>query len=226
MSNSDWKPETHPDWYRDVKDMKYLILGSFPPPEIRRDGKPGWDYPFYYPNSTNRFWKILARILDPNKPLKSAKKLTENEKLEAVEERYKIMCSLKVGVQNMGLEIERRNNSARDSDIDIKKFQNIRSIIESHKGLEKILLSGSSDPSSTAKSFLRYLKEEWKDKFKDISYKDVKAKDIEVNYDFDIFVFNRPKPIKCIVVYSTSTAARKVKEETLLKQFKKHLVYD
>jgi len=223
MSNIDWKLETHPDWYRDVPKMKYLILGSFPPPEKRGD-KSGWDYPFYYPNSTNHFWEILAEILDPNKPLKPAKNLTKKEKLEAVEERHKIMCSLKVGVENMGLKIERRNNSAKDTDIRIKKFQKIRSIIEEHEELEKILLVGYSASNSTAKSFLRYLKEEWKDKFNDISYKDVKVKDIKVNKDFDIYVFNRPKPIKCVVLYSTSTSARKVTKDILLKQFKKHLI--
>jgi len=211
MSNI--KPETHPNWYRDVPKMKCLVLGSYPPHEKRRH------YPFYYPNSQNRFWEILADIA--NKQLKPAKNLTEEKKLEAVEERYKIMCSLKVGVQNMGLKIERRNNSARDTDIRIEEFQDIRSIIEEHKELEKILLVGYSAPNSTAKAFLRYLKE-WKDEFNDISYKDVKIKDIEVNKKFFIEAFGRK--IECVVLYSTSTAARKVTKKILLEQFKRHLV--
>jgi G:T/U-mismatch repair DNA glycosylase len=205
MSNPDWKHETHPDWYRDVPKMKYLILGSFPPHESRRD------YPFYYPNSSNRFWDILAKIA--KKKLAYVKKLTEKEKLKAVEERYEIMRLLKVGVQNIGLEIKRKNNSADDKDIEIEKFQDILSIIKKHNELEKILLSGYSAPNSTAKSFLKYLDS------KNIPY-NVKAKDIKANKEFSITIFSRK--IKCVILNSTSRRAVGITEDELVKQFKRH----
>ena len=69
MSNLDWKLEKHPDWYRDGHKMKYLILGSFPPPKERDDKLKWleWDYEFYYPYSKNHFWKILAEIAEEKK---------------------------------------------------------------------------------------------------------------------------------------------------------------
>jgi len=216
-----WKSEKHPpNWYRDVPEMKYLILGSFPPPEIGRDGKKGWDYLFYYPNSKNRFWEILADIAEEKK-LRPAKKLEHNKDKKAVEERYKIMCLLKVGVQNMGLEIKRRNKSAKDTDIRIEEFQDIRSIIKDHNELKKILLVGYSASNSTAKSFLRYLKK-CKNELHNVN--EVKAKDIEVNKKFFIEAFGRK--IECVVLNSTSTAAEQagITKDILLKQFNEHLV--
>jgi G:T/U-mismatch repair DNA glycosylase len=200
----DWKPETHPNWYKDVPKMKCLILGSFPPHELKRH------YPFYYPNSTNRFWNILAKIA--KKELTYSKKLTEKEKLKAVEERYEIMRLLNIGVQNIGLEIKRKNNSADDNNIQIEKFQDILSIVKKHHELEKILLPGYSAPNSTTKAFLKYLKS------KNIPYK---VKEIKPNAEFFINIFNRK--IKCVILNSTSRRAGRVTEDELLKQFKKHL---
>lgn len=206
MKNSTWKSETHPEWYKDVPKMKFLILGSFPPHESK------WHYPFYYPNSTNRFWGILAKIA--KKELAYIKNLNNEDKLKAVEERYKIMCLLKVGVQNIGLKIKRKCNSAKDTDIEIKEFQDIFSIIEKHKELEKILLPGYSAPNSTAKAFLKYLK------CKGIGIPH-KVKDIKPGMEFFINVFDRK--IKCIVLNSTSRAAMGIKDDKLLEQFKKHI---
>jgi G:T/U-mismatch repair DNA glycosylase len=204
MPTSTWKHETHPNWYRDVPKMKCLILGSYPPHEKRRH------YPFYYPNSTNRFWNILAKIA--KKELVYTKKLTEKEQLKAVEERYEIMRLLNVGIQNVGLEIKRKDDSADDNKITIEKFQDILSIIKKHNELEKILLVGYSAPNSTAKAFLKYLNSN------DISYK---IEGIKVNAEFSINVFNRK--IKCVILNSTSRRAGSVTEDDLLKQFKSHL---
>jgi G:T/U-mismatch repair DNA glycosylase len=151
------------------------------------------------------FWSILAKIAKEN--------LVHNKGEKAVEERYEIMRLLNVGVQNIGLEIERKDDSADDSKIRIEKFQDILSIIKKHKELEKILLPGYSAPNSTARAFLKYLKS------KNIPYE---IKDIKANVEFFINVFDRK--IKCVVLNSTSRAAAGIKEEELLRQFKKHLV--
>jgi G:T/U-mismatch repair DNA glycosylase len=192
----------------DVPKMKCLILGSFPPPES------DWDYPFYYPYSTNRFWNILAKIA--NRELAYTKDLTEKKKLKAVKERYEIMRHLNIGVQNMGLKIKRKGDSAKDKDIEIEEFQDILSIIEKHNELEKILLPGFSAPSSTARVFLKYLK------CKKIRHEYIRYKDVKPGAKFFIKAANRK--IECFVFNSTSTSAgAKVTEEELLNQFKKHL---
>jgi len=207
MPNPDlWKKEIHPTWYRDVTPMKYLILGSFPPHESKRH------YPFYYPNSMNRFWKILSDI--SGKPLQYTKKSVLNTKEaqnNAVEERFQIMNHLNAGVQNVGKIIKRKGNSSLDTDIKIEEFQDILSIIKSHNELKRILLSGYSALSSTARIFLNYLDSE------KISYKIGK---ITPEEKFFIDVCDRK--VECIILNSTSTASR-IEYGELLKQFKKYL---
>ena len=202
-----WKKEIHPEWYRDVTPMKHLILGSFPPHKSK------WHYPFYYPNSMNRFWKILSDI--SGKPLQYTRKgllNTKDARDNAVEERFEMMKCLNAGVQNMGKIIRRKGNSSLDTDIKIEKFQDIISIIKSHGELKRILLSGYSAPNSTAKTFLNYLALE------NIPHK---IGNIHPEEKFFINVYDRK--IECVILNSTSTAAR-IEYGELLGQFRKYLV--
>jgi G:T/U-mismatch repair DNA glycosylase len=195
-----WNKEKHPDWYRDISLMRYLILGSFPPHPSK------WAYPFFYPNRRNRFWKILADLAGES--LQSSK---DNNAL-AVDERYRIMKKLEVGVQNLGLEIERKGKSALDTHIKIINFQDIISIIETHPELERILLPGFSAENSTAKSFIRYLQ---KNGIKTSKIDQVKP-DTLFKMEF------KGRLIECVVLNSTSPASR-VKYDFLLEQFRRNL---
>lgn len=198
--HTDWTKEEHPDWYKDVSPMRYLILGSFPPHPTKHQ------YPFYYPNGRNRFWKVLAELAGYSLqwPKIDAEK--------AVQERYEIMKKLKAGVQNLGLEIERKGKSALDTHIRIAKFQNILSIIETHPDLKRILLPGYSAINSTARSFIRYIRQ---------NEIEVSAIDkIKPETLFKIH-FNE-REIDCVVLNSTSTAS-KIKYDFLLEQFRRNL---
>lgn len=201
--DTEWNIEEHPDWYRDVSPMRYLILGSFPPHPGKRE------YPFYYPNGRNRFWKILADLAE--QPLQ----WTKTDKVKAVEERYAIMKKLAIGVQNLGLIIERKGKSALDTNIRIKKRQDIISIIDQHPELKKILLPGHAAPNSTAKTFVKYIQE---NKIKTSPI--VPVNQIKLETSFKLYFKDRV--IDCIVLNSTSTALR-IKYDLLLEQFKKHL---
>ena len=112
--NADWNKEEHPNWYKDVPTMRSLILGSFPPHHSK------CAYPFFYPTLRNRFWKILADLAG-----ESLKWTKTDNKSKAVQERFEIMKKLKIGVQNLGLEIERKGKSALDTNIKITKYQDI-----------------------------------------------------------------------------------------------------
>ena len=198
--NVDWIKEEHPNWYIDVSPMRCLILGSFPPHPSKRI------YPFFYPTARNRFWKILADLA--GEPLQ----WTKTDETKAVQERYEIMKKLKVGVQNLGLEIERKGKSALDTDIRITKYQDIISIIETHPELRRILLLGYSASNSTAKSFFKYIEQ-----------KRIQASvvdQVKAGTSFNIQVKGRT--IKCVVLNSTSTAS-KVKYDLLLDQFRKNV---
>jgi G:T/U-mismatch repair DNA glycosylase len=194
--------EIHPDWYYDIPVMKTLILGSYPPHEDKRD------YCFYYPNTKNRFWKILSQI--SGCPLNIYPRFAK----EAVEERHVIMKKLCAGVQNMGLEINRKGKSARDTDIEITKFQDIIHIIKKHKELKRILLPGYSATNSTFHSFIRYLHENR------IPVPHIgKPRAVETVFKISI----NERILECHVLNSTSTAAR-IKFDNVLNQFKNSLL--
>ena len=198
--NTDWKKEKHPNWYKDVSPMRCLILGSFPPHPAK------WEYPFFYPNGRNRFWKILADLAD------ESLKWTKTDKERAVQERYEIMEKLEIGVQNLGLEIERKGKSALDTHIRITKYQDIVSIIKNHPELTTILLPGYSAIHSTARSFMNYIKQQGIE---------VSAIDqIKPETVFTIKIMGRS--IDCIILNSTSTASR-IKYDFLLEQFRRNL---
>lgn len=200
MKSENINKEVHPNWYTDIDQMKYLILGSYPPHKSR------WTYPFYYPNSQNRFWKILSDLSGV------ALKYTKTDKKKAVEERVEIMKSLKTGVQNLGLKIERIGKSANDTDISIVEFQDIQSIIKQHPELEMILLPGYSAESSTARAFISYINK--------ITALTVNIKDLKPHYHFEVDFSGRK--INCIVLNSTSTAAR-ISYSEVLEQFKSYI---
>jgi len=181
--------------------MRSLILGSFPPHHSKRD------YEFFYPNRRNRFWKLLADLAQI--PLLS----TKDEKTRAVEERYEIMKKLEIGVQNLGLEINRKGKSALDTHIEITKYQDIVSIVEAHPELKKILLPGFSAPHSTARSFLTYIQQN--------KIKASPINQIKLETRFTIHIQGRS--IDCVVLNSTSTASR-VKYDFLLEQFRRHIL--
>jgi G:T/U-mismatch repair DNA glycosylase len=196
------RSEDHPHWYYPVQGMRALILGTFPPHKRK------WHYEFYYPNSQNRFWKVMAEIANT--------KLSQNKGPEAVEERKRLMTQLKVGVQNIGKSIERDGVSSADNDIEIIEFQDICGIINDNDSLHAILLTGYSGKTSTYSSFVKYLAE------KRIPHSPLPEK-IGAGYEFTAYF---KKPITCIIGNSTSGAAARVSGEHLLKQFRSAIIRD
>ena len=182
LMNTDLNKEEHPNWYKDVSPMRCLILGSFPPHPTK------WEYPFFYPNGRNRFWKILADLADESLIW------TKTDKIKAVQERYEIMQKLEIRVQNLGFQIERKGKSALDTNIKINKYHNIISIIETHPELKKILLPGYSAINSTARSFIRYIQQEG-----------IEASAIDQVKPETLFkIYFKDRAIDCVVLNSTS----------------------
>ncbi len=122
------------------------------------------------------------------------------------------MKKLEIGVQNLGLKIERKGKSALDTHIRINKYQDITSIIEAHPELTRILLPGYSAINSTARSFINYIKE-----------KGIEASAIDQVKPETLFRIQfKGRSIECVILNSTSTASR-VKYDFLLEQFRRNL---
>ena len=195
---TEFKEEHHPNWYHDIPLMNVLILGSFPPHENKRD------FPFYYPNKQNNFWKILSAIS------KTPLQFTSGQ--GAVDERKLIMEKLKAGVENMGRIIERKGTSAKDTDIRITKFHDISSILRKHKELSRIILAGFSAKDSTYQSFLKYLS---------LKGLQVILPDTVTPGTIFHFVFEK-RTIECVICNSTSTATR-IALSALTEQYAKFI---
>lgn len=193
--------EHHLDWYYPIENMRTLILGTFPP------HKDKWDYPFYYPNKANNFWKVLANIAGTT--------LNYHSGEAAVLERKALMQNLRVGVQNLGLVVERRGKGALDKDISILEYQDLIGIITTSESLNKIFLPGYSDKTSTYKSFVDYLKKNG------INYS--LPEKIKAGFEFSI---DLNRPITCVIGNSTSGTAQLggVTFDMLVQQFRKAIV--
>lgn len=186
--------EEHPNWYHNIPAMTTLILGSFPPHENKRD------YPFYYPNTQNNFWKILSAIAGTTLQYWSGE--------EAVAERKVLMEQLKLGVENMGKTIQRKGSSARDTDIEIMEFHPVFSILDKHPELSCILLAGYSAKHSTFQSFCNYLR------LNTVEF--IPPANIKSGESFSFSYKGRR--ITCILLHSTSTTTR-ISLKTLIYEF-------
>ena len=177
--------------------MRTLILGSFPPHPDR------WDYEFYYPNFQNRFWKVLAQI--------AGRPLITKTGPDAVAERRILLDQLHIGLQNTGKVITRKGKSSLDQNILIEEFHDLRGLIDESPRLRSILITGFSGPSSAYHSFIRYLNAH------KIPIQDLPARP-QPGLSFEIHC---KRQLRCHIANSTSPAARRVKFDDLVEQFRR-----
>lgn len=83
--------QTHP--FKPIldKNSKILILGSFPSVISRKFG-------FYYANPQNRFWRVLAEILNTNVP-------------ESTDEKIKFLLSHHIAIYDAAISCEIKGSS-------------------------------------------------------------------------------------------------------------------
>ncbi|EFW38207.1 DNA-deoxyinosine glycosylase [Treponema phagedenis] len=102
-------------------ESKILILGSFPSPASRDAG-------FYYGNKRNRFWKLLANLIDKKKPQ------TRADKIKFLHAYHIALFDV---IQSC------RISGAADASIKDAKPNDISSII-SHTKIQAIFLNGKT----------------------------------------------------------------------------------
>lgn len=102
------------------QDSKILILGSFPSVKSREES-------FYYCHPSNRFWKLMARLLGVDEPM-------------TIEEKTNILLDNGIGLYEA---VERAEiEGSMDKDLNIIKVSNLDPIIENSK-IEKIFCNGT-----------------------------------------------------------------------------------
>ena len=91
--------QTHPFKPIFDKNSKILILGSFPSVISRKFG-------FYYANPQNRFWRVLAEILNTNVP-------------ESMDEKIKFLLSHHIAIYDAAISCEIKGSSdAKMTDVE------------------------------------------------------------------------------------------------------------
>jgi G:T/U-mismatch repair DNA glycosylase len=192
--------ETHPWKWFAAKNSSILIVGTFP------TARHNWKYEFYYPNTANLFWRVMAAILK--------KELQYFSGEEAVDERKKILQKLPVAITDMGHTIIRNDNSSLDEKLIAVEYMDIFQILEENPGINKILFTSSSGAVSAAGWFNNFLKE------KGIKHKFPKGKKpLKSQIEFN------GRKIELVVLYSTSPrASNRISFDKLVELYKNEIL--
>lgn len=102
--------EQHPLVFFLPKGTQLLMLGSFPPPQVR------WSMPFYYPNIQNDMWRILGVLFykDPTYFLETPKKFS-------LAKAQAFCCEKGIGIGDTAMEVIRLNGNASDKFLQVVK---------------------------------------------------------------------------------------------------------
>lgn len=119
---------------------KVLILGTFPPKNIR------WSMDFYYPNPTNDFWKIMGLIfLDDASALKNK----SNRGFDL--EKIKNLMNLKqIGLNDTARAVRRLKGNASDKYLDIVEPIPLNDIVTQIPSCRNIVSTGEKAASVLA----------------------------------------------------------------------------
>ena len=79
---------------------------------------------------------------------------------EAIAERKLILDKLKTGVTDMGLRVKRNDGASVDHKLELAECMDIKSILDEHKTINKIILTSSSGKVSALAWFKEYLNKE------------------------------------------------------------------
>ncbi|MCS6935750.1 MAG: hypothetical protein NZM35_11480 [Chitinophagales bacterium] len=137
--------EEHPWKYYIPQGAKALVIGTFPTAQHNRS------FAFFYPNKTNRFWKIMAEI--------AGEKLLYNTGEVAVAERKNILAHLKLGITDMAQRVKRAGKSSLDEDLTPLEFTNLELLLKEHPTIVRLLFTSSAPGSSAFAWFTQYLKQ-------------------------------------------------------------------
>lgn len=194
--------ETHP-WEEYIpNNANKLILGTFPTKKENRS------FEFYYPNKTNRFWRILSEVA--NIELTGLDNILWNKEL-AIIERKRILNVLNLGITDIGKLVLRQNDSSADENLFPIEFKDIFSILDKNIAIDTIILTSSSGANSVYSWFSKYCK------INNIIMPSSKAIKKDIHNITKIYISGRE--VNIYIVHSTSKMV-KIPEKDLFTLYK------
>ena len=132
MNNEQIAIERHP-WPPFIPaGARYLFLGTFPPQEHR------WSMPFFYPNRTNDFWRIMSLIfLDNRDALWDAEQGRFN--LDAIKS---LLNREHIALWDTGMAVRRLKGNASDKFLEIVEPIDLATLLDENPTISHIITTG------------------------------------------------------------------------------------
>ena len=132
MNNEQIAIERHP-WPPFVPaGARYLFLGTFPPQEHR------WSMPFFYPNRTNDFWRIMSLIfLDNRDALWDAEQGRFN-----LDDIKSLLNREHIALWDTGMAVRRLKGNASDKFLEIVEPIDLATLLDENPTISHIITTG------------------------------------------------------------------------------------
>lgn len=132
MNNEQIAIERHP-WPPFIPPgARYLFLGTFPPQEHR------WSMPFFYPNRTNDFWRIMGLIFLGNRDaLWDAERGRFN--LDAIKS---LLNREHIALWDTGMAVRRLKGNASDKFLEIVEPIDLATLLDENPTISHIITTG------------------------------------------------------------------------------------
>lgn len=129
MANN--RVEQHPLGFFLPENTQLLMLGSFPPPQVR------WSMNFYYPNIQNDMWRILGVIFYDNKDY-----FLETKKAFSLEKAQSFCEEKGIGIGDTAVEVIRLQENASDKFLEVVRPLDPESVLTQIPRCKAIVVTG------------------------------------------------------------------------------------
>ena len=120
---------------------RYLFLGTFPPKPVR------WSMPFFYPNKTNDFWRVMGVIFfDDNRDALWDSELGRFD-LEAIKA---FLTREGIALWDTAMAVRRLKDNASDKFLDIVEPIDLSALLAEHPSIDTIVTTGEKATSVVA----------------------------------------------------------------------------
>ena len=120
---------------------RYLFLGTFPPKPVR------WSMPFFYPNKTNDFWRVMGVIFfDGNRDALWDSELGRFD-LEAIKA---FLTREGIALWDTAMAVRRLKDNASDKFLDIVEPIDLSALLAEHPSIDTIVATGEKATSVVA----------------------------------------------------------------------------